>query len=104
MKKIRSTDAGDTTPPQERRDNAICGNVGATRDAHRSAAGQKEKGRCCGMSLVMWRLKYGAKEPAYQTDRRADMRTDLWSPRQTWEWGGTGTGRGFGLEDADSCI
>lgn len=55
------------------------------------------------MSLVMWRLKYGAK-PAYQTDRRADTRTDLWSPRQMWEWGGTGTGGGFGLEDADSCI
>ena len=61
-----------------------------TRNSH-TKLGKSERERQMPYDITyMWNLKYGTNEPIYKTETDSQTsRTDLWLPREKWEWGGS---------------
>ena len=89
MKKMWHTYIKEQYSVITKQNNAICGNMDATRDYYTSERSQKEKDKFY-MISNMWNLKYDTNEPIYDRETQSQtQRTNWWLPggdmdRESW--------------------
>ena len=73
--------------------NAICGNMDATRNSHTKWTKSEREGQIPYDITYMWILKYGTNEPIYKTENTHRHREQTCG----WQGGGSGMDWEFGI-------